>query len=107
MTNVDLKMQKKKLSELATRIRTARKNAHLSQLDLGEGIGVSDKSISAYEQGRSIPPIEKLKKIATLTSHPFAFFTEENIDETTITAKLLTIERELAEVKKLLKKVKS
>jgi transcriptional regulator with XRE-family HTH domain len=104
MNNVD--PEDKELSDIATRIRNARKNAHLSQLDLGKGICVSDKSISAYEQGRSVPPFEKLRRIAEQTNHPLAYFTDENTDDTTITAKLLSIERELNEVKKLLKKTR-
>jgi transcriptional regulator with XRE-family HTH domain len=95
---------KKKLDELAKRIREARIEARLSQNALGRSIGVSDKSISAYEQGRSVPPLEKIKRIAESTRHPLSYFTEENNDDATITTKILAIERELAEVKKLLKK---
>jgi transcriptional regulator with XRE-family HTH domain len=106
MKNDDTQSQEKKLDEIATRIRQARREAHLSQLELGTGIGVSDKSISAYEQGRSVPPFEKLKKIAEVTRHPLAYFTDDNINETTIAAKLQSIERELQEVKNLLKNAK-
>ena len=106
MKKVEPKNQKE-LSELAVRIRTARREAHLSQHELGDGIGVSDKSVSAYEQGRSVPPISKLKKIAETTQHPLSFFTQENITEATITAKLTSIERELSEVKRLLKEAKN
>ena len=104
MDSVD---QKKVLSELAKRIRTARKNAHLSQHSLGESIGVSDKSISAYEKGRSQPPLDNLQKIADATQHPLAYFTDEKNDASEISAKLKSIERELAEVKRLLKKAKT
>ena len=106
MTDVDVKTKTKKLSELARRIRTARREARLSQQALGESIGVSDKSVSAYEQGRSVPPFDKLKKIAANTHRPVSYFTEDNIDAATITTKLLSIERELSEVKKLLKQTK-
>jgi transcriptional regulator with XRE-family HTH domain len=101
MTNVD---SKKHLTELAKRIKTARRHARLSQDALGQSIGLSDKSISSYEQGRSVPPLAKLKKIADSTKRPLSYFTQENIDEANITTKLLSIERELTEVKKLLKK---
>jgi transcriptional regulator with XRE-family HTH domain len=103
MTNVDLANKAKHLSDLAKRIREARRTARLSQDALGKSIGVSDKSISAYEQGRSIPPINKLKQIAKFTEHPFSYFTQEDPDEGTLTAKLLSIERELNEVKRLLR----
>ena len=103
MTTPQPKQKQKTLSELAQRIRAARRNARLSQDALGRSIGLSDKSISAYEQDRSTPPIEKLKKIAEITSHPLAYFTHDDTDEVTIASKLLSIERELAEVKRLLK----
>ena len=105
MGNVDVKNQKK-LTELSQRIREARKNAHLSQDELGKFIGVSDKSVSAYEQGRSTPPISKLKKIAESTNHPFSYFTQEDNDEALLSSKLASIERELAEVKRLLLEAK-
>jgi len=97
---------KDELKELANRIRTARENAHLSQQTLGETIGVSDKSISAYEKGRSQPPLKKLQKIADATNHPITYFTQEDNADIAITAKLQSIERELAEVKRLLKRAK-
>lgn len=106
MIDVDQKPNEKRLTELAQRIRTAREEAHLSQDTLGKGIGVSDKSISAYEQGRSVPPIAKLKKIAECTRRPLAFFTQEDPNEAIITTTLLSIERELKEVKRLLIKAK-
>ena len=66
MTALQSKRKEKSLSELAQRIRAARRNARLSQDELGKSIGLSDKSISAYEQGRSMPPLDKLKKIAEI-----------------------------------------
>lgn len=103
MKHVDTKDE---LTELAKRIRLARSHAHLSQHALGKNIGLSDKAISAYEKGRSIPPLDNLRKIANATRHPLTYFTQEENTEDEITAKLLSIERELAEVKRLLKKAK-
>lgn len=91
--------------DLAIRIKTARKEARLSQQALANGIGLSDKSISAYEQGRSAPPFSKLKQIAQITDHPLSYFTDAFTDHDTIESTVLSIERELQEVKKLLKKV--
>jgi transcriptional regulator with XRE-family HTH domain len=98
--------KKDELSQLAHRIRSARENARLSQQALGEGIGVSDKSISAYEKGRSQPPLENLRKIADATKHPLTYFTQDDNANVSIEAKLSSIERELAEVKRLLQKTK-
>ena len=108
MGDVDSGKQKnqKKLTELALRIREARRNSHLSQEELGQYIGVSDKSVSAYEQGRSLPPITKLKKIAEYTNHPLSYFTQEENSGALLASKLANIERELAEVKKLLMQAK-
>jgi transcriptional regulator with XRE-family HTH domain len=104
METVDQK--KKALSELAKRIKTARTNSHLSQQDLGKYIGVSDKSISSYEKGRSQPPLDNLQKIAEATRHPMTYFTDEQTETSEIIAKLETIERELAEVRRLFKTAK-
>ncbi len=105
MVKVDSsKTRQKQLNEMAIRIRTARQEARLSQSALGQSIGLSDKSVSSYEQGRSTPPFAKLKKIAEFTQRPLSYFTAEDNDDANITTKLLSIERELAEVKKLLKK---
>lgn len=90
--------------DIAKRIRQARQGARLSQQDLATAVGVSDKSISAYEQGRAVPPINKLKKIASQTSHSLNYFTDENVDQATIANRLIKVEQELKEIKKLLKK---
>lgn len=91
---------------LAQRIRKARKETRLSQRALGVGIGVSDKTISSYEQSRSVPPFARLRKIAAYTNRPITYFTEERSEKALITTKLSSIERELAEVKRLLKRAK-
>lgn len=103
MKSVDSKNKKNLLSKLPKRIRAAREKAHLSQHDLAKSIGISDKSISSYEKGRSTPPFDKLKKISEFTNLPIHFFIGENSDELTIVSKLKSIEQELEEIKKLLK----
>ncbi len=98
--------QQKKLTELALKIKSAREAAHLSQDALGGYIGVSDKSISAYEQSRSTPPLKKLQKIAKYTKRPLSYFTQEAPADETITATLLSIEHEFREIKRLFKQAK-
>ncbi len=91
------------ISEIASRIKSARKKAGLSQVELAKGIGLTDKSVSAYEQGRSTPPVSKLKQIAQVTQHPLSYFTDPTTDHVTLDTLILSIERELQEIKKLLK----
>lgn len=93
----------KSVNLLANRIFKARKEAHFSQQTLAQAIGVSDKSISAYEKGRATPSIDKLKKIATSTNQSLNFFTEEKWNQSLVKNKLNRIEHELKEIKKLLK----
>lgn len=93
-----------KTVELSKRIRQARQAAHLSQQELGQAIGVSDKSISAYEKGRALPSINKLKKIAASTNQSVSFFTEEKVNASLVSSKLNKIEQELKVIRKLLKK---
>lgn len=104
MSGLNKALKLKKLSELAERIKRARIDSRLSQKELGEGVGVSDKSISAYEKGRSVPSFFKLKTIAKATKHPLIYFIEESKNKATLHQKLSVIEEDLAEIKRLLKK---
>lgn len=99
MNHID---EQKALQTLAKRIREAREEANLSQATLAHHIGVSDKAISSYEKGRSIPAFENLKKIAETTNRPLTYFTDESAVESLIATKLTNIEKELAAIKKLL-----
>lgn len=96
----------KKQDNIAVRIRKAREGLHISQKELGKSIGVSDKSISSYEQGRSVPPIEKLRKIAKKTKKPLYYFTDEETMTMDLIGKLNLIESELQAVRELLENPK-
>ena len=48
-------------------IKKARLLAEMSQKQLAKKIGISDKTISAYETGRAIPPAPTLTKIVGTT----------------------------------------
>jgi transcriptional regulator with XRE-family HTH domain len=91
--------------KLAQRIKQARESSHISQRELGQGIGVSDKSISSYEKARSMPPVEKLKKIAQITNKPLLFFTDESTVKLDIVSKINVVEKELSEIRQLLTKL--
>lgn len=88
---------------LARKIKEARIQANLSQLELSKALIVSEKSISSYEAGRTKPNIETLNRIAKKTNKPLAYFTEDKNIETDLDVKLDNIQRELENIKKILK----
>lgn len=50
--------------DIGEQIRNYRKKAGLSQKELGQKLGVSQQHIAQYENGKRIPKLETLKKIA-------------------------------------------
>lgn len=62
------------LNQFGKRLRTARLNKKLSQRSLGLSIGLSDKTISSYESGRSYPTLDVLEKIAGVLGRDMDFF---------------------------------
>lgn len=86
---------------LGRKIREARKIKRITQESLATAVGVSDKSISAYESGRVDPPLAVLERIAQNTDHTVQYFLEETT-ESTIVARLTEIQRLFEEIKTLL-----
>lgn len=52
---------------LGSRIRQARKQAGLSQAELGRMLGLSSQAVSQWETGKTIPESDRLADIARLT----------------------------------------
>ena len=92
--------------ELKDKIVQARKQAKLSQQILGQVVGVSDKAISAYEVGRSSPPIKVLRKISKATGQPLSYFLqpEEVGTQDMIFSKLDEVEKQLKALREELNK---
>ena len=92
--------------ELKDQIREARRQAKLSQQALSTVIGVSDKAVSAYEVGRSSPPLKVLRKISTATGKPMTYFiqNEEEASPDQILAKLSAVEEEIRKLREVLEK---
>ncbi len=91
------------MKKIGDKIKSARREKRITQDDLAQAIGVSDKSISAYESDRISPPIKVLEKIAAETDQPVSFFLEDKTEDA-IVSKLNQIEKLFQEVKDLLKK---
>lgn len=91
------------MENLGKKIKQARKIKRITQSDLAQAIGVSDKSISAYESGRIEPPLKMLEKIAKSTDHNLEFFVGNSM-ESQIIAKLTEVEKLFKEIKAALEK---
>ncbi len=67
-------MDKKKLGK---KIKLARVELDLTQIDLARGIGVTQNNVSRYEAGISLPSLETLVKIAKALKKPTSYFLDE------------------------------
>ena len=91
--------------KLGKAIRTARKEVGLSQREFADQLHVSDKTVSSYEVGRATPGFTTLKNMSRIVNKPLSYFdVDAPTDDLDFQIKLRTIERELLEIKKLLKK---
>ena len=89
------------------RIKKARKELGISQKQLAGSLRLSDKAISSYEVGRTTPSFETIKKISKIVHKPITYFDEDsNLNDLDLQIKIKTVEKELLEIKKLLKKKK-
>lgn len=59
------------------RLREARKEKGFSQKTLGMRVGLSDKSISMYENGSVFPPVSNLLKIAKELEKDISYFLDD------------------------------
>lgn len=73
------------LDQLGDRIKRARELRGVSQRNLGLILGLSDKAISAYESGRTFPPLETLFRISEELEKPMVYFlADENSRESAL-----------------------
>lgn len=72
---------------LADNLTKLRKKHKLTQVELAHQLGFSDKSISKWEQGDTIPDIETIKKIADLYGISVDSLLEEKTQEDEIDTK--------------------
>jgi transcriptional regulator with XRE-family HTH domain len=93
----------RKMLNISRKLKMARREAGYSQKELGQILKLSDKAISSYEVGRSMPSLDILDEIAKLTNKPINYFLDEEPDgDLNLKIKLDKIEREIAEIKGIL-----
>ena len=66
---------------IGEKIRTYRRNCNLTQKELGEKIGVSDKTISSWENSRTMPDFEMLSLLHQTLGLPIDFPSIESATE--------------------------
>ena len=89
-------------SNIALRIKEIRKQQKLSQNRFGFKIGVSGKSISAYENGRCNPPLKILERISKAYETPLMEFDYRT--KTLIENKIVSIKEFLGEIENIIYK---
>lgn len=63
---------------ISKNIATIRRKRKLTQVELSEKLNYSDKAISRWEKGESLPDIETLHKLSEILDVPVSLFFEEN-----------------------------
>lgn len=63
---------------IANNLQTLRKNKKLTQLEVGEAVHYSDKAVSRWEKGESLPDIETLQKLAEFFGVETGYFFKEH-----------------------------
>jgi len=94
------------MTTLGIKIKSAREDSRLSQLQVGVALKVSDKTISGYESDRITPPIDKLIKLSELLKKPISFFIGEDIKDYKIASRLRAVEIALRDIRQELREIK-
>lgn len=66
---------------LEKRLKTARTNAGLKQVDVMRKVGINNKTLSGYENGVAEPDLDTLKVLATLYNVSLDWLTAQDIDK--------------------------
>ncbi|MCA9308203.1 MAG: helix-turn-helix transcriptional regulator [Patescibacteria group bacterium] len=93
-------MYNRLVMQLGNQIKIIRETNKLSQRRFGEKIGVSGKTISAYETGKCIPSTKIIEAITITYGVSFARLT--NTDKSEIEKNLAAIESTISEIKSIL-----
>ena len=96
------------METLGKKIQKAREKAGMSQRKLGILLGVSDKTVSSYENDRTKPSVEILSRIAKELKKPIGCFLDETLITTedrisVIQAKIQELKKEISDIEKRIK----
>lgn len=102
----ELNKRAKLIKEIGIRLKSARVDSRMSQLQVGVSLGVSDKTISGYESGRISPPVDKLLQLADLFKKPISFFLGADPREYKVASRLRAVEIAMREIRKQLNEIR-
>ncbi|OGC46481.1 hypothetical protein A2V49_04015 [candidate division WWE3 bacterium RBG_19FT_COMBO_34_6] len=88
------------MENIGKKIKKLRDSHNLSQDRFGKKIGLSGKTISAYETGRAVPPLKIINKISVAYNTQYVGMnikTKNLVEE-----KLNTLEKEMLNLKNIL-----
>jgi len=94
------------MNNIGAKIKTAREDAKMSQLQVAVALSVSDKTISGYESNRICPPIDKLQQISDLLKKPITYFLENDTKDYKIASRLTAVEIALRDIRQELREIK-
>lgn len=86
---------------ISHKIREIRDNNKLSQKRFGEKLGLSGKTISAYETGKCKPPLKVLERMSKVYEVTFVHLKSEKKQE--LEKKLSSVRSSLDEIEELVK----
>ena len=98
------------METLGEKIQKARDGVHMSQRKLGILLGISDKTVSSYENNRTKPSVEILTRISKELRKPIEYFLDETLVTTEdrvsiINAKIQDLKKEITELEKRIRKL--
>lgn len=67
--------------DLSKKLKSARISRKISQQTLADAMGVSRTTVSAWENGETVPPVQYLRKYQELFSFKKGYFDEEKQTE--------------------------
>ncbi len=88
------------------KLKKARQDRKMSQRNLGIFLGLSDKAISSYESGRTLPNLETLMKISKELGKPVSYFLDDSLAQESLCDKLNEIERQINNISESIKEIK-
>ena len=88
------------MNNIGEKIKELRERKKLSQQRFGNKIGISAKSISAYENGRCLPPLKVLDDICETYSTPYLCLSDKG--RNMLSSKISEIRKELENIEKII-----